>query len=501
MRYFVIFLVLITVSLLSINSAYGIWLPQSSQELLEESQVIVVGNITSVNVKEFQRSNSIENYTLTLDEYEVKVEEFVKNPQNTDTITVKQPTLSTPGRVLPFEGFAVGDRVLLYIKDFDGTNTYSKESFLIPKQCDSSSVIHEPRMIGSDYKMMQNGTERQDNFTANSPIQFMAQRDMDSLSGASIEYDVYISKQAEKTYKERVFHQTITADAKPCEWLSVARWEFTPDTGNYLLNGRVYKVMSNFSIENKFFSVFPQSPLKQFNSNVPYDEIQCKESLVLVLKYDGSPVCVKPETIPKLIERGWAKDDSWTAEYKNPTLEQECADSYIIMRDKLRFMQETEFVAASSYLMKLDEILEIKKTIHESECDSNSIQWIHLVVGDEKIANPSQFLIETSYGIVNKIINHELVMPRNAVSVKIAAELENRGIEYEIIPFNLSQTGEGWRDPTRLCSTLVFPNGTEFYASATFHPEPLNVTGIFTDLEKPKDCQKHFDLPRFDQEN
>lgn len=49
------------------------------------------------------------------------------------------------------------------------------------------------------------------------------------------------------------------------------------------------------------------SPLKQFKSGILGDEIQCKENLVLIQKYDGSPACVTPETKIKLIERGWTK--------------------------------------------------------------------------------------------------------------------------------------------------------------------------------------------------
>jgi len=49
-------------------------------------------------------------------------------------------------------------------------------------------------------------------------------------------------------------------------------------------------------------------PLKQITLGVSIDEIQCKEHLVLLKKYDGTPACVKPATIERLIERGWA----WT---------------------------------------------------------------------------------------------------------------------------------------------------------------------------------------------
>ena len=65
-------------------------------------------------------------------------------------------------------------------------------------------------------------------------------------------------------------------------------------------------------------SVFPRHgfhawnilPLKQFKSGILIDEILCKEHLVLIQKYNGSPACVTPETREELIERGWAKNDS-----------------------------------------------------------------------------------------------------------------------------------------------------------------------------------------------
>ncbi|WP_179369277.1 hypothetical protein [Candidatus Nitrosotenuis sp. DW1] len=48
------------------------------------------------------------------------------------------------------------------------------------------------------------------------------------------------------------------------------------------------------------------SPLQQFKSGVPIDEISCKEDLVLITKTSNeNPACVKQETMQKLIERGW----------------------------------------------------------------------------------------------------------------------------------------------------------------------------------------------------
>lgn len=51
-----------------------------------------------------------------------------------------------------------------------------------------------------------------------------------------------------------------------------------------------------------------KSPLKQFKSGVPIDEIQCNEGLVQIFKKsDNSPACVTLQTKSKLIERGWAE--------------------------------------------------------------------------------------------------------------------------------------------------------------------------------------------------
>ena len=53
---------------------------------------------------------------------------------------------------------------------------------------------------------------------------------------------------------------------------------------------------------------FYQSPLKQFKSGIPFDEIQCSKNLQLTQRYDGSPACVKDGTVFDLIKRGWTSD-------------------------------------------------------------------------------------------------------------------------------------------------------------------------------------------------
>ncbi len=53
------------------------------------------------------------------------------------------------------------------------------------------------------------------------------------------------------------------------------------------------------------------SPKKQFAQGVSADQITCADSLQLVIKAkDGSPACVKPDHIPRLVETGWATKTS-----------------------------------------------------------------------------------------------------------------------------------------------------------------------------------------------
>ncbi|AFS81125.1 hypothetical protein NKOR_06220 [Candidatus Nitrosopumilus koreensis AR1] len=61
---------------------------------------------------------------------------------------------------------------------------------------------------------------------------------------------------------------------------------------------------SGMSLDRTVYPVpWSMSPLKQFKSGVPSDEIQCRDSLTLVTKNNGTPACVKEHTLLKLVER------------------------------------------------------------------------------------------------------------------------------------------------------------------------------------------------------
>jgi len=349
MKYFVIFLILIGLSgsLLFGNHAYGIYLAESPEELWEKSQLIFVGNITDVKVLEFEKSSTthitledgteqtvVENYTLSLDEYTVAVEEFVKNPLDLDVITVRQPTISLPGYLGAHVSFELGDRVLFYIKNLDGNNTYAPESFKIPKQCNTESVLEKSRTHRNGLTITQDGIQKDDNFTAGIPMKFVYDIDVNTLEGKSYDFDVGINRVIDKNNVEAVLSKKIHIEKNLCDWITSTEWEITPQEGKHTMTIHVAEddgggdALSThfFVIQNISSEKIILSPLQQFSSGIKAEEIQCKTGLERTIKINDFDrfYCVSPDTKQILIKRGWAFDDSKAC--RNPI---DCADSGI----------------------------------------------------------------------------------------------------------------------------------------------------------------------------
>lgn len=141
-----------------------------------------------------------------------------------------------------FDGFKAGDRVLFYIKNLDGVNEYSPESFLIPKSCMGKDVLTQKRLeMGGELITIQNGNKvDHGNFTANKPVQFIYNKDVGTLSGKRFDFLVYITKTVGNG-AEIVFNKEIHAESKPCQWIASAEWEFTPQKGDYGMDTRIKK--------------------------------------------------------------------------------------------------------------------------------------------------------------------------------------------------------------------------------------------------------------------
>jgi len=82
--------------------------------------------------------------------------------------------------------------------------------------------------------------------------------------------------------------------------------EYNGDTFTYQINNIFPPQYNNF-IDSplKQFKVWNSLDIIQLKPEILMDVIQCKDSFVLISKYNNHPACVKPETKEKMIERGW----------------------------------------------------------------------------------------------------------------------------------------------------------------------------------------------------
>ena len=83
------------------------------------------------------------------------------------------------------------------------------------------------------------------------------------------------------------------------------------ESGTYSLIIEKANVMepSGEIVSTSFFEIITNPPPKiQDERGVNPNDVKCNQNLKLIFKSSyNSPSCVKPESIPKLIERGWAK--------------------------------------------------------------------------------------------------------------------------------------------------------------------------------------------------
>ena len=73
-----------------------------------------------------------------------------------------------------------------------------------------------------------------------------------------------------------------------------------------LTHGDIEKTIHLLQDPNYPINVFG-SPYEQVSIGIEPEDILCKEGLLLLQKYDGSPACVTEQTKHKLIERGWTE--------------------------------------------------------------------------------------------------------------------------------------------------------------------------------------------------
>ncbi len=260
---FLIIIGIICVLVFIPSFSYGTWREQPLEELWGQSQTIFVGNVISVQVVDVEKTiqyseetdgvekNIVENYTLHLDEYAIEINSFLKNPQNFDIITVREPTVSAGIYQSTIGGFELDDRVLFYVPEIDGTNQYSPESQII--RTDNQLFYFQ-----DEFKKF-----------ASEELPSSQNYEFKTLQGASCIHD------------SAVCYGTFS-------------------------NGTTIPVQCDYPhscgvIPFDRHNLLPLSPLKQFKLGIPIGEMQCKEGLQLAIKKsNNNPICVKETSIEKL---------------------------------------------------------------------------------------------------------------------------------------------------------------------------------------------------------
>ena len=280
-------------------------------ELYNSSELILVGKVISL------REDSSQHET----EYDIKVEQYLKNPKPYSLITaVGAGTKSAPAEDDPL--FDQGDRVLLYLNKLNEKYLVRPFSFRAASSCDPSSLLD------LDLNTIQG--QRPPSGIAGSPIRTTNMDGNESnfftpQEKVIISFEAFNSHPHNETFDLQIFlteinkteiifkqEQQITLDA--CDghvvtWdtdqLKIGNYEVTAvfDEKTYGFSFSVRQNVGCCSLDKTII----ESPLKQFQSGSSIYDIKCKENFQLVFKVrDGSPACVKPSSILRLVTQGWS---------------------------------------------------------------------------------------------------------------------------------------------------------------------------------------------------
>lgn len=127
--------------------------------------------------------------------------------------------------------------------------------------------------------------------------------------------------------------------------------------GSYYITPDKYTGVCDVSHDPPYSYIL--SPIKQYNSGIRYHEIICKDGLELIGKStNGTPACVKPQSVEKLVQRWWATTER-TYDLVNPK-------TYSITKNEKTFQIQYSLEGA-----KLSEI------VHDDNANS-----IHIILND-----------------------------------------------------------------------------------------------------------------------
>ncbi|TAK15907.1 MAG: hypothetical protein EPO37_09425 [Nitrosarchaeum sp.] len=295
--------------ILSVNDIYAMP-PIDSQRIYDNSDVILLGKVISVN----------STFSPTHNLYEIKTEKFLKNSQDSNIVfTAGQKTVS------PRSGdsvFSVNDRVLFFLSnDTLGYDRYDGilrilHSKLVEPQWDKCNIFEKeiPREhwflggAGIAPKIQQGANRDIENFKKDELVTITY--DVSNLSDSAQEFDLdstILVSNGTAFEVRAILNQHIILE--PCTIYKTIDWEFTPSmTGFYnfeIKDSRSGNYGLGFTVVDNGSTVI-ESPLKQLKSGIEPKDVVCKIGLEPVIKKNnGKPICIKGTSMKSLTLRGY----------------------------------------------------------------------------------------------------------------------------------------------------------------------------------------------------
>ncbi|HEX5358478.1 MAG TPA: hypothetical protein VFW99_01025, partial [Candidatus Nitrosotalea sp.] len=320
--------------LFTVASSSG--LAYAEQPLLDfynNSQLVLVGKVISLSQVPSTTNNPSQSPNQT--RYDIQVEQYYKNPQDAKLITVYGYAKGIYFSQDPT--YDIGNRVFLYVNQENGHYQIQPNSFVLHNNCDARPMIplstlpfESPPISAPAYTHIFDfqsdmGTSSDTFLIGNKiHISFVAENYLPVAKSATLIFSIKTENNT-----NLIFNDTKQITFPACSNKATVSWDFIPKSpGTYFVNVSMSgsmnlgtqtvlftdpSVASSFDVRENMAggtidkAPYPPSPLQQFKSGIHASDVQCTQSLELVIKArDSSPACVKPATASILVKRGWA---------------------------------------------------------------------------------------------------------------------------------------------------------------------------------------------------
>jgi len=294
MRYFCLLFILFGFLLFPFYFAHGLVIPLTTEEALDEFEIIVLGTVT--DVKQMQDKTPV---------YTIEIEENVKNQEyfgESKTIYANGCTPNSGHIGIPCPSYSTGNRGLFLLDQFENDYQVSFYSQTAEPHCTSEQFLANYRGMQSGMSLMQDG--QSETFFTGKEIEI--HHSINNNDMKEKEYSVILSAYS----KDFDYSDVIKGTIRECSGFETISTSFVPTKmGIY-----GFSVDSDSGEENFVgLSIIEplSSPLKQFKAHIHAQDTWCKDGYILVLKkdktknmiFDNKPSCVKPDTVSKLVQR------------------------------------------------------------------------------------------------------------------------------------------------------------------------------------------------------